>query len=71
MNNNLLLAELPHDLRAAGYKESVISEILALITAGPKLLEIATEALEVEECNSLRDSKVAYALRAALAKVRP
>lgn len=41
----LLLAELPHDLEAAGYKPSVTAEIVALVKSGAVLLEIAAAAL--------------------------
>lgn len=48
----LMAAELPHELRDLGYKDSAVSHIIGLILAAPVLLEIAETALAADSSRS-------------------
>ncbi len=54
-----------------GYANDFARIVAMTRNAAPLLLEIVAAALIVEAQNGFRDSKAVYALRAALAKVRP
>jgi len=73
LNVDLLLAELPHDMRDAGYKDEVADAVASLVNAAPVLLEIASAALAYRDAPEASDAVYVgwVRLQAALAKVAP
>jgi hypothetical protein len=68
LNVDLLLAELPHDMRDAGYKDEVADAVAAFVSAAPVLLEIAAAALAYDKHPHAENYRN---FAAALAKVTP